>query len=171
MQRWVTAAPAFVLTILLLLVACGGDSGAVSTATVTATTTEATTTTVTTTSTVTTTVTVAPDLTTRFFLLPSGNIGCILEPNGLRCDIGSGLVPEPTEACDFDWVGLFIGVTGAAEPNCGSDTFFGFRMPTLAYGSTWSRAGIVCESSQEGLACSNREGHELTLARGSWTAS
>jgi hypothetical protein len=166
-RRWVTAAPALVLTILLLLVACGGDSGSVSTVTVTATTTEATTTT----STVTTTVTLAPDLTTRFFLLPSGNIGCILEPDGLRCDIGSGLVPEPTEACDFDWVGLFIGATGPAEPNCGSDTFLGFRMPTLAYGSTWSRMGIVCESRRKGLRCTNREGHELTLARGSWSVS
>ena len=68
-------------------------------------------------------------------------------------------------------MGLELGVTGPAAPNCGSDTVFDQDARTLDYGSTWSRRGIVCESHRRGLSCSNREGHEFTLARGSWSVS
>jgi hypothetical protein len=119
----------------------------------------------------TTTDTPAPDLATRSFQLPSGNIGCLFASGVLRCDILSGLDPEPTASCELDWVGLGLGRTGAAAPNCAGDTIFNPDMPTLAYGSSWSRQGITCESSRNGLACANRQGHELMLARGSWSVS
>ena len=112
-----------------------------------------------------------PALTSRSFQMPSKNIGCALHRKVLRCDILSGLQPEPTEECDFDWVGLEIGVTGAASPNCGSDTVFDQGAKTLAYGETWTRREIVCKSRRRGLSCANREGHELTLARDRWSAS
>jgi hypothetical protein len=112
-----------------------------------------------------------PDLTTRSFRMPSRNIGCLLAARRLRCDIRSGLVPQPSGTCDFDWVGVVVGVTGAAAPLCGSDTVYDQRAPTLAYGSTWRRARIVCTSSEDGLACTNRDGHGFTLARERWTTS
>lgn len=68
-------------------------------------------------------------------------------------------------------MGLVLGPTGEAEPNCGSDTVYDPGVPTLAYGSTWGRGGIVCESAERGLSCTNREGRGFTLARGSWSAS
>jgi hypothetical protein len=156
--------------------ACGGDAESVTvteiqTTTVTATTTVTEAATVTETETETETAGVEPDLATRTFQMPSGNVGCLFGFERLRCDILSGLDPEPAEACDFDWVGVDMGVTGAAAANCGSDTVYDAGAPTLAYGSTWGRSGIVCESSQGGLRCTNGEGHELTLARGSWSAS
>jgi hypothetical protein len=89
----------------------------------------------------------------------------------LRCDILSGLVPEPTGACPNDWVGLFITTGGAAEPQCAGDTVYDKNVPTLGYGSTWKRGGITCTSSESGLACSNGAGHKFTLARESWSAS
>jgi hypothetical protein len=156
------------LLVALLLVACGGGES-VSTVTVTTTATETVVSTATTTVTAATTLAVAPDLATRAFQLPSRNIGCLLAGSMLRCDILSGLAPEPDGACDFDWVGLVLGPTGEAEPNCGSDTVYDGRSPTLAYGSTWGRDGILCESSESGLACRNREGRGFTLARGSWS--
>jgi hypothetical protein len=148
------AAVAFVLT------ACsgGGEPGSVAT----------------TTTTVSTTAPAAAGQTparSKTFQMPSKSIGCLFAEKLLRCDILSGVRPEPAGDCDFDWVGLEIGVTGAAAPNCGSDTVFDQEARTLAYGSTWSRRGIVCESRRSGLSCSNREGHEFTLARGSWSVS
>ncbi len=160
----------------LLVAACGGGSESVTiteiqTSTVTATTTVTVTETQAERTTTTGTVGAAPDLATRTFQMPSRNIGCLFGFQRLRCDILSGLDPEPTEACDFDWVGVDMGVTGPAAANCGSDTVYDAGAPTLAYGSTWGRAGIVCESSQSGLRCANGEGHEFVLARGSWSAS
>ncbi len=137
--------------------------------------------TVTTTATVTTTVTETEPTDTSgaddsgdstvTFQMPSGNIGCLFGFQRLRCDILSGLEPEPTEACEFDWVGVDLGATGPAAANCGSDTVYDGDAPTLAYGSSWSRGGIVCESDESALSCTNSEGHGFTLARGSWSAS
>ncbi len=154
---------------VVLLAACGGDeqeSASVSTVTTTVA------------STVTTTVTVPAETTepteptaATTFQMPSRNIGCLFGFRRLRCDILSGLEPLPTEACDFDWVGVDMGVTGPAAANCGSDTVYDAGAPTLAYGSTWTRAGITCESSASALTCTNREGYGFSLARGSWSAS
>jgi Family of unknown function (DUF6636) len=166
---------ASVLLATLLQTACGdGDEPeAVSVSTVT------TTATVTVASTVTETETVPADtsgeaepaLSTPTFQMPSRNIGCRFGFRRLRCDILSGLEPEPDETCDFDWVGVDMGLTGPAAANCGSDTVYEAGAPTLAYGSTWSRAGIVCESDENALTCTNPEGHAFALARGSWSVS
>jgi hypothetical protein len=157
---------------MLLLAACAGDEPEATTVT----TTVAAPTTVTVTETLTETV---PTDTSGpsgpgspvAFQMPSGNIGCLFGFRRLRCDILSGLDPEPAEACEFDWVGVDMGVAGPASPNCGSDTVYDEDAPTLAYGSTWSRGGITCESDESGLSCTNREGHGFTLARGSWSVS
>jgi hypothetical protein len=167
-RRRVRALAAGALVVTLLLTACGGDEpNRVSVSTVT--------TTVTATQTVTTTVTEAvptePSLSAATFQMPSRNIGCVFGFRQLRCDILSGLDPEPTDACDFDWVGVDLGVTGPAAANCGSDTVYDAGAPTFEYGSTWSRGEIVCESSESALTCTNREGYGFTLARGSWTVS
>jgi hypothetical protein len=112
-----------------------------------------------------------PDLDTPVFKMPSKNIGCGFYGGTLRCDILSGMVPEPTEGCPYDWVGLTITTGGPAEPQCAGDTVYDMNAPTLTYGGTWKKAGITCKSSEAGLACSNKAGHKFTLARGSWSAS
>jgi hypothetical protein len=154
--------------LLVLATACGGEGTETVTVTQTATVSE------TVTETVATTVTTTPEepaLSARAFQMPSRNIGCLFDFGRLRCDILSGLDPEPEEDCEFDWVGLDMGVTGLAAPNCGSDTVYDAGAPTLEYGETWSRGGIVCESDESALTCTNPEGHEFTLARGSWSVS
>jgi hypothetical protein len=166
------AARLFLALVLIVLIGCGGEEGSVSTVTETTSVTETATVTETVTTTVTaTTETPAPDLATRSFQLPSGSIGCLLASGVLRCDILSGLEPEPHESCELDWVGLEIGRTGEASPSCAGDTVFSPDMPTLAYGSSWSRKGITCESRRSGLSCANLNGHELALARGRWSVS
>ena len=102
------------------------------------------------------------------FQMPSGNIGCIHFGTSLRCDILSGLRPEPDLACLLDWTGLSLGARGRARPTCAGDTAFDRRSPVLRYGTTWRRGGITCVARRAGLRCSNRSGRGFVLAREHW---
>jgi hypothetical protein len=110
-----------------------------------------------------------PDLATPSFQTPSRNIGCLLGGGVLRCDILSGLNPEPETACELDWVGLVLGRNGPAEPQCAGDTVYDQHAPTLAYGGTWRRSGFACASSESGLRCTSPMGESFKLAREGWT--
>lgn len=107
------------------------------------------------------------------FLMPSKNVACLYigpydgQPGYLRCDIRSGLEPEPTRACELDWTGIGMNVTGKASATCAGDTTFG-NYPVLAYGKTWKRGGFTCTSRTTGLTCTNRSGHGFFLARERW---
>lgn len=108
------------------------------------------------------------------FKTPSRNIGCgyLAASAGfkasLRCDIRSGLVPEPTRKCDLDWTGLTIGPTGRARAVCAGDTAYDPSFRVLAYGKTWRRGGIRCFSRRTGVTCTNPRGHGFFLSRKSW---
>ena len=101
------------------------------------------------------------------FRMPSKNVGCIYYANVLRCDILSGLVPEPTASCELDWTGFVLEETGAAQAECAGDTVYDEGAPVLAYGELWSSGkNIVCHSLTVGLQCVNKGGHGFSLARG-----
>ena len=57
------------------------------------------------------------------FRTPSKNIVCghlraaYGSPETLRCDIFSGLRPEPRRACDLDWTGISMRVNAARRPH------------------------------------------------------
>ena len=106
------------------------------------------------------------------FQLPSRNIGCRAGGGALRCDILSGLVPEPSRPCELDWVGIVLPITGPAAPNCAGDTAYDGAAPVLAYGDLWHRGGIWCRSSEQGLLCVNRDVEgSFELAREGWSAN
>ena len=107
----------------------------------------------------------------EFFRMPSGNIGCVFVARGasLRCDILSGLRPEPRGRCELDWTGLNVAATGRARPTCAGDTAVDRRAAVLRYGRTWRRGGVRCLSRTIGLRCSNRSGHGFFLARQRWS--
>ena len=100
--------------------------------------------------------------------MPSDNIACALYSGVLRCDIFSGLKPEPKRKCDLDWTGLDVAKDGKAGPVCAGDTVYDKHAPVLDYGSKWRRAGITCRSRTSGLRCHNRKGHGFFLSRESW---
>jgi hypothetical protein len=109
------------------------------------------------------------------FRMPSGNIACAYFAGGpslpaLRCDILSGLAPEPRRACELDWTGLTLSARGPARPACAGDTVFSPTARTLAYGDTWRRGAFRCESRFTGLTCTSAAGHGLFLARRGWRA-
>ncbi len=115
----------------------------------------------------------AAPLTSAKFRTPSRNIGCAFSrPSSssayLRCDILSGLRPEPRRACDFDWVGLALTGRGRGRPNCGSDTVYAPRAPVLRYGRTWRRGPFLCVSGRRGLRCTNQAAHGFFLSRRRW---
>lgn len=104
----------------------------------------------------------------RYFKMPSKNIGCAIFSGNLRCDILSGMKPEPTMQCDFDWTGLILSASGKASPVCASDTVYKKKAKTLQYGSKWKRHGIVCRSRTTGLRCRNKKDNGFFLSREKW---
>jgi hypothetical protein len=104
----------------------------------------------------------------RHFNMPSGNIACGYFSGVLRCDIRSGLKPEPKRDCDVDWTGLAVEADGKAGPVCAGDTVADQDAKTLEYGSKWKRNGIVCKSRRSGLRCHNRKHHGFFLSRDDW---
>ena len=104
------------------------------------------------------------------FRTPSRNIGCTYAtaPTVLRCDVLSGLQPEPRRRCELDWTGISLAPTGRAVPTCAGDTAYPHGAPVLAYGRTWKRGGISCVSRRAALRCRNRSGHGFELARERW---
>jgi hypothetical protein len=102
------------------------------------------------------------------FQLPSHNIGCGVDSGVLRCDILSGLNPEPSQACELDWTGVVLEVDRAAQPECAGDTIYDASAPVLEYGESWAREQISCLSTREGLDCETPAGHGFHLARRAW---
>ncbi len=114
----------------------------------------------------------------RSFRTPSGNISCMYvrdtgldEAALLRCDIASGLRPEPAGGCELDWTGLSLPPAGRARAVCAGDTAFDPDAVVLAYGTQWEADGIECESGESGLRCENGAGNGFFLSRERWTLS
>lgn len=101
----------------------------------------------------------------KSFLMPSRNIACLYDSAKLRCDIFSGLVPEPTKPCDFFWKGVMLPAAGKATWLCIIDTVYDEAAPVLHYGQKWERHGIVCRSRTTGLRCHNPDAHGFKLSR------
>ena len=104
----------------------------------------------------------------RYFKMPSKNIHCAIFSGNLRCDILSGLKPEPQRECEGDWTGLILASEGKAGAVCAGDTVAKKGSNTLEYGSKWRRNKITCTSKTTGLRCRNRKGHGFFLSRDSW---
>jgi subtilase family serine protease len=106
------------------------------------------------------------------FRLPSGNIGCeyLQRPNGLRCDMLSGLRPKPTGTCNRParWAGLAL-LPGGSVPNCARGAAFTATDPVLTYGRRWRRGAFTCSSATVGLRCSTA-GHGFFLSRERWSS-
>jgi hypothetical protein len=106
------------------------------------------------------------------FLTPSGNIGCGMDPQGVRCDVRGRRfqVPPAPDDCLLEWghgVAVRIGTTGYLE--CAGDTAIIDGLQVLEYGKAVRVGQIVCESRTTGVTCRTDEGHGFTLSREAYT--
>jgi Family of unknown function (DUF6636) len=177
------ARPAVLLILpLLALAGCGGgggssDEGATATATVVETVTQTTETQTTDTQTQTTqtqTTTThdesggAKVVHVSTFRSPTGNIGCVAFGGGVRCDIRDrDWSPPPAPAsCMLDYgQGLSVGRAGRGSLVCAGDTTLNPQAKALAYGTASRNGDVICVSREEGMACTNPDGHGFFLSR------
>jgi hypothetical protein len=103
------------------------------------------------------------------FTSPSGNIGCIMAADFVRCDIAErnwSPPPRPTDCPSFTGYGqgIDLGPTGPAAFVCAGDTTLGTGA-ALPYGQSNASGSFVCRSEPSGVACTNSEGRGFRLAR------
>jgi hypothetical protein len=102
------------------------------------------------------------------FVSPSKNIGCVLDPQGARCDIREYTWKNPPKpaSCEFDWGGtLHVSGKHAGEIGCISDSAAGGK-DTLAYGTYVQNKRLRCTSQTSGMTCKNlRTGHGFFVSR------
>jgi hypothetical protein len=105
------------------------------------------------------------------FQTPSKNIGCLYSAAAnqrtafLRCDILSGLRPEPKASCRLDWTGFSMSADSRARPTCAGDTVYERRARIIAYGKTWRNGAFACQSRRSGLRCTSANGRGFVLSR------
>ena len=102
------------------------------------------------------------------FSSPSGNIGCVIDRESVRCDI-SDRDWEPPAApadCKLDY-GQGIQLSAGAAPDfvCAGDTTLGGGSE-LAYGQSIAAGLLRCESEESGVTCTDTEtGRGFTIAQ------
>ena len=107
------------------------------------------------------------------FSSPSGNIGCVMDPKYVRCDIAerSWEPPHPPPGCPTDFgQGLEISGRGHAALVCAGDTALGGEA-TLDYGTSSEVGPYACTSEEEGMTCEDsRTGHGFFLSKQGYDA-
>jgi hypothetical protein len=111
---------------------------------------------------------------TTFFASPTGNIGCVINGKGARCDIQDHRWPTPPKPswCDVDYGGgVQVGRHEAGSFVCAGDTVFTPDAEELAYGQRIERGRFRCASKErdkETVRCVNRrngQGFRLSKKR------
>lgn len=102
------------------------------------------------------------------FVSPSGNVGCVLDVDYVRCDIAErDWAPPPRPAdCEFDYgQGIALAPYEPASFVCAGDTTLGGSRP-LAYGQSITRGDLECDSAESGITCLDRNtGHGFAISR------
>jgi hypothetical protein len=101
------------------------------------------------------------------FSTPSGNIGCVMDVEYVRCDIQDrDWEPPPAPAdCELDFGhGIELANETRAHLVCAGDTTLGGE-EVLEYGET-SRVGPYrCVSAAAGITCEAQSGHGFFLSK------
>jgi Family of unknown function (DUF6636) len=90
------------------------------------------------------------------FQTPSGNIGCVLDDGGVRCDIAERdwTAPKP-KGCELDF-GQGLQASDAedrASVVCAGDTTLDPGAEVLPYGSVARAGDFSCTSGKAGVTC------------------
>ena len=105
------------------------------------------------------------------FTSPSGNIGCVIDPRSVRCDIRDRdwQPPKAPPGCQLDF-GQGISLDAGSTPNfvCAGDTTLesGSELP---YGTSIGAGLLRCESEESGITCTDSEsGRGFTISQQSY---
>jgi hypothetical protein len=102
------------------------------------------------------------------FTSPSGNIGCVIDPVSVRCDIQNRDwdPPKAPSSCELDFgQGISLEAGAAPEFVCAGDTTLQSG-PELPYGQTIGAGLLRCESEESGITCRDIEtGRGFTLSK------
>lgn len=107
-----------------------------------------------------------------FFVSPSGNIACVIDPSYIRCDISETDWEQPPRPADCDYsYGHMVGISpwdnpdGPAKFLCAGDSAHGGDEP-LAFGDSITAGPMRCDSAESGITCRNAEtGHGFSISR------
>ena len=105
------------------------------------------------------------------FSSPSGNIGCLIDRESVRCDIAERDWQPPAKPadCKLDYgQGLTLAAGGGAEFVCAGDTALNATTSgaPLPYGESISAGLLRCESAESGISCREIEsGRGFSLSR------
>ncbi|MEA2974397.1 MAG: hypothetical protein QOG82_2855 [Actinomycetota bacterium] len=110
---------------------------------------------------------------TTGFTSPTGNIGCYISPESVRCDIGDrDWEPPPKPAdCDLDYgQGIALAAGGSPRIVCAGDTARARGTDPLPYGQSIQAGSMRCDSSESGMSCRDVEtGRGFTISREDYT--
>ena len=102
------------------------------------------------------------------FSSPTGNIGCYIDRESVRCDIAERdwEPPKAPKSCELDYgQGIELRAGSTADFVCAGDTALEGGDP-LAYGSSISAGLLRCESSEAAIRCTDAEtGRGFSLSR------
>ena len=102
------------------------------------------------------------------FTSPTGNIGCYIDRESVRCDIAerSWEPPKAPASCKLDYgQGIELSAGGAAAFVCAGDTALQAGDPQ-PYGESIGAALLRCESTEAGITCRDVEsGRGFSLSR------
>lgn len=102
------------------------------------------------------------------FTSPSGNIGCVIDPKSVRCDIRDRdwQPPKSPPGCQLDY-GQGISLDAGSTPNfvCAGDTTLESG-PELPYGQSIGAGLLRCQSEESGITCTDSEsGRGFTISQ------
>ena len=101
------------------------------------------------------------------FSTPSGNIGCVMDPEYVRCDIRDRSWEPPPEpsSCELDFgQGIELANETRSHLVCAGDTTLGAE-DTLEYGETSKVGPYRCVSAAAGITCQAETGHGFFLSK------
>lgn len=104
------------------------------------------------------------------FQSPSGNVGCAIEPTGVRCDIAErnwGPLARPADCPPLvsSGQGLDLDAGGESGVVCAGDSVLGFG-DILPYGDAIQAGSLQCDSTETAMTCHDRTSrHGFTLSR------
>ena len=104
------------------------------------------------------------------FSSPTGNIGCYIDTDYVRCDIEQRTWSPPARPgdCEFDYGQGIALTTKGAEFVCAGDTTLGAE-EKLPYGASSQRGQFICLSEQSGMTCHDaKTGGGFALSRTSY---